>query len=274
MKKLALSIAITLSTLSTSGCMMQVGEDEFSCPYNGKGAACSSARQIHNLTNNRNNLEGLNVSNGKILDSTDTDFIEDANDDHAGHNHPIVNTESPAQSADNYDYEIYETPFGNVTDPKEKAFLTLPGLADNGRAKDEMYEPIGTHRYDTLPAAESIPEPKNRTFGAVEGLESEHGQLMVHRQSPMALAPEPLAILQQPKTMRILVASWIDDAGDLHMPGYVYVEVEPKKWLVGGQANKRPGRIVPLQIQKKTQEEERRQNKAKKGYSSLGIIER
>jgi len=74
--------------------------------------------------------------------------------------------------------------------------------------------------------------------------------------------------------MRILVASWTDSDGDLHMPGFVYVEVAPKKWLVGEQANDRPGRIVPLQIQQVTQEEERRQSHSKQGYNSLGVTER
>jgi conjugal transfer pilus assembly protein TraV len=58
------------------------------------------------------------------------------------------------------------------------------------------------------------------------------------------------------------------------MPGFVYVEVAPKKWLVGEQANDRPGRIVPLQIQQVTQEEERRQAHTKQGSSSLGVTEK
>lgn len=274
MKKLAIAISLTLSTLSLSGCMLQVGEDEFSCPYDGKGAACSSARQIHELTNNRDNLEGLNISNGNVTGYVDNNGVEYKNEEHTEHKHSEENKNKNDVYVDTEDYDLIDRPLGYQEDVDEIVVQTKPDLIDHGRAKDESYQPLGQNRYDTFPAAQSIPEPQNRTFGAVQGVESEHGQLMVHRQSPMALAPEPLAVLQQPKTMRILVASWTDDAGDLHMPGYVYVEVSPKKWLVGDHANKRPGRIVPLQIQKTTQEEERRQNKAKKGYSSLGITER
>ncbi|QIR16450.1 TraV family lipoprotein [Shewanella aestuarii] len=271
MKKLAVAISITLSTLSMTGCsMMQVGEDEFSCPNQGLGAACSSARQIHDLTNNRDNLEGLNISNGKITSHIDSNGeVHDV----SGSNTNVVIADAHSNEPKGAeDYSLIEQPFDYHN--KEAVKPTVPNLADNGRAVNDVYQPIDSKRYDTLPAAQSVPEPQNRTFGAVQGLNDEHGKLMVHRQAPMALAPEPLAVLQQPKTMRILVASWTDEAGDLNMPGFVYVEVEPKKWIVGDQANKRPGRIVPLQIQQKTQEEERRQSKSKSGYSSLGITER
>jgi conjugal transfer pilus assembly protein TraV len=230
MNKLTLLIPFALSMLS-AGCAMQVGESEFACPNDAKGAACSSARQIYDLTNNRTSLEGLNVSMGKV------------------------------QVSESDPEEVVSQP-------------STPPYIESKRDNNDVYEPLSNIRHDTLPEAQLVDEPTNRTFGAVEGVQDEHGKLMVHRESPMALAPEALAVLQQPKMMRILVASWTDSDGDLHMPGFVYVEVAPKKWLVGEQANDRPGRIVPLQIQQVTQEEERRQSHAKQGYNSLGATER
>lgn len=35
------------------------------------------------------------------------------------------------------------------------------------------------------------------------------------------------------KVMRIYVASWEDESGDLHMGGYLFSEIEPRKWTVG-----------------------------------------
>lgn len=222
-----------------SGCSSwQVGESEFSCPNEGNGAACSSARQIHDLTNNRNSLEGFNVSNGVITSRSDGNPIKDSTS--SKHDH----------------------------DDDDEDHKPTKMLTDNGRAKNEVYKPLDTKRYDAFPQAEKL----NTNY--VKGLNPEHERLMLHNQAPMALAPEPLAVLQQPKTMRVLVSSWTDKSGDLHMPGYVYVEVEPKKWLVGEQANIRPSRVVPLQIQKITQEESRRQKESKKGFSSLGITEK
>lgn len=38
------------------------------------------------------------------------------------------------------------------------------------------------------------------------------------------------------RVMRIWVSPWTDDAGDLHMPGYVYTEIEGRRWAVGTPA--------------------------------------
>lgn len=38
------------------------------------------------------------------------------------------------------------------------------------------------------------------------------------------------------RVMRIWVSPWTDDAGDLHMPGYIYTEVEGRRWAVGTPA--------------------------------------
>lgn len=43
----------------------------------------------------------------------------------------------------------------------------------------------------------------------------------------------PIPIRTPAITMRIWVAPWQDDQGDLHVPGLIYTEVEPRKWAVG-----------------------------------------
>ncbi|GIU41042.1 hypothetical protein TUM3794_20520 [Shewanella colwelliana] len=272
MKKSILLSSLGAVVMLANGCSMQVGEDEFSCPNSGIGAACSSSRQIYELTNNRDNLEGLNVSMGKIQGRIDENG-EVAPLDTEAYPSTTISTSRVPPLGNNTAYD----PDSLNPVPIKQEVMTTPAnrqLADHGRARNEVYKPVSHLRQDEMPAAELVPEPKNRTFGAVKGVQDEHGKLMARRQSPMALAPEPLAVLQQPKTMRILISSWTDSDGDLHLPGFVYVEVEPKKWVVGEQANDRPGRIVPLQIQQTSQEELRRQQKAKSGYSSLGVTEK
>lgn len=73
------------------------------------------------------------------------------------------------------------------------------------------------------------------------------------------LAPEPLAIRADPRVLRILISPYEDATGSLNMPGYAYVEIEPRRWLVGSDANNRPARIVPLAVSQETE-----QNLAKK----------
>lgn len=238
-------LAVAVASTLLSGCALQVGEDEFSCPNSSPGAACSSARQIHDLTNSRNSLEGLKVAQGKILGRVDEDgdLIEPDED---------------------------ESPKTVVRTTSSKA---TPAVSD-------VYKPVpDDRRQDHFPPAELVENAPIHTpkqplpLGAVEGVEQEHGRLMTHVQSPSALAPEPLAVLQQPKNMRILVSSWVDKQGDLHMPGYVFVEVQPRQWVVGSQANDRPARIIPLQVIQKSQEETRRQQKAQRGATSIGVTE-
>lgn len=36
------------------------------------------------------------------------------------------------------------------------------------------------------------------------------------------------------RVMRIWISPWTDDAGDLHMPGYVFSEVSTRRWSIGG----------------------------------------
>jgi len=38
------------------------------------------------------------------------------------------------------------------------------------------------------------------------------------------------------RVMRIYVSPWTDEAGDLHMPGYVFTEIVGRRWTIGVQA--------------------------------------
>ena len=46
------------------------------------------------------------------------------------------------------------------------------------------------------------------------------------------------------RILRVLFAAYEDDAQSLNMPGYAFVEVEPKRWLVGAAANQQPAKII------------------------------
>jgi hypothetical protein len=65
--------------------------------------------------------------------------------------------------------------------------------------------------------------------------------------------PEDPAALRVPaRVMRIWIAPWEDSRGDLHAPGYLYTEIEPRRWALGAQAElERVTRIRPLQIERR-----------------------
>ena len=65
------------------------------------------------------------------------------------------------------------------------------------------------------------------------------------------------------KVMRIYIAPFEDNSGSLNMPGYVYVEVQKRRWSVGAHAQKQPANITPLQIRTRSLEEAKKNKKPK-----------
>jgi hypothetical protein len=65
--------------------------------------------------------------------------------------------------------------------------------------------------------------------------------------------PEDPAALRVPaRVMRIWIAPWEDSRGDLHAPGYLYTEIEPRRWALGAPAEaERTTLIRPLQIERR-----------------------
>jgi conjugal transfer pilus assembly protein TraV len=57
---------------------------------------------------------------------------------------------------------------------------------------------------------------------------------------------QPLPIRTQPVVMRIWVAPWEDDAGDLHADGYIYTEIEERRWNLGGRYKGPQKSFTPL----------------------------
>lgn len=83
-----------------------------------------------------------------------------------------------------------------------------------------------------------------------------------------ARAPAPLAMRTRVKSMRIWIAPWEDKAGDLNLSGYIYTEIEGRRWLLGETAVTEPGRIVPLQVVRR-KEGESAKNAPKTNFNPL-----
>lgn len=61
-------------------------------------------------------------------------------------------------------------------------------------------------------------------------------------------ARNPLPIRTQATVMRIWVAPWESADGDLNVPGYVYTEIEPRRWELGVSAPESQPTLRPLQV--------------------------
>lgn len=84
-------------------------------------------------------------------------------------------------------------------------------------------------------------------------------------------APEPLAVRADARVLRVLFAAYEDDSQSLNMPGYAYVEVEPKRWLVGAAANKQPAKIIPLQARQDADANLAHKQKVSSTVDPLGV---
>jgi conjugal transfer pilus assembly protein TraV len=67
---------------------------------------------------------------------------------------------------------------------------------------------------------------------------------------PRPEGPVPLCVPAQ--VMRVWIAPWEDSRGDLHAPGYLYTEIEPRRWTLGAPAEPDPASLIrPLQIERR-----------------------
>lgn len=85
----------------------------------------------------------------------------------------------------------------------------------------------------------------------------------------MLPAPEPIAVRNPPKMLRVAFAPWQDSFGRLQNVGYVYSEVEERKYTYGREAFNLPAQITPLSIRQISLEDERRMNQ--QSQNGLGI---
>lgn len=59
-------------------------------------------------------------------------------------------------------------------------------------------------------------------------------------------ARNPLPIRTQAVVMRIAVDPWEDENGDLYVPGFIYTEIEPRRWEIGARAGSSKSTLKPL----------------------------
>jgi conjugal transfer pilus assembly protein TraV len=66
------------------------------------------------------------------------------------------------------------------------------------------------------------------------------------RPVPLPTINQPMPIRTQAEIMRIWIAPWEDGDGDLHADGFVYSEVNQRRWNLGDRFNSPNQVIKPL----------------------------
>ena len=69
--------------------------------------------------------------------------------------------------------------------------------------------------------------------------------------APVPRTGEPLPLRTPAQVMRIWIAPWEDAAGNLHAPGAVFTEIEPRRWQIGLPAMTETTALQPLQVERR-----------------------
>ena len=96
-------------------------------------------------------------------------------------------------------------------------------------------------------ASDASKVPDSPSVGNADGRGTSHAVAS----GPVLPRPEgPVPIRTPAQVMRVWIAPWEDSRGDLHAPGYLYTEIEPRRWTLGTRAfDDASHRITPLQIE-------------------------
>lgn len=78
------------------------------------------------------------------------------------------------------------------------------------------------------------------------------------------LPEHPVPIRTPAVVMRIWIAPWIDENDDLISPGYVYTEIEPRRWIYKDESHRAMTAFAPLQMRGGVSVQE-----AREGHNSL-----
>ena len=77
------------------------------------------------------------------------------------------------------------------------------------------------------------------------------------KSAPVPKIDDPTPIRTPSKVMRIWVAPWEDADGDLNVSGYLFTELEPRRWMVGKAAPSMATSLKPLQVIHREKEKKR-----------------
>lgn len=231
--RIKLIISLIAATSAISGCA-NLGQEEFTCAGLKKNGVCAGPHDIYELTNHRENLEGLTLEQLDAQVNGHDHSNHDAETDQDGESRAVTFSDFVStQKKKNNDVTVYE--------PR-----TL-----------EQHTPYNYQKAQAIPQTR-FPTSPDSDFGA-----------WPNNGDPMA--PESLAVMSEPEPLRILVNSYKDKSGFLNMPGYVYVDTNPRTWQVGRDSTLRPSRIIPLELKRSSQESMQRIKQRAQGVDGLGV---
>jgi conjugal transfer pilus assembly protein TraV len=104
----------------------------------------------------------------------------------------------------------------------------------------------------------ALPEPPKPELTKIESVKAGAAVgFPRHARQPVPKIEDPTPIRTPAQVMRIWIAPWEDSDGDLMVSGYVYTELEPRRWMIGKSAPTVSPSLIPLQIEQRPPERPR-----------------
>lgn len=306
LKKTFLAVLVIGSSTYLSGC---IGKSESECPGIENGVICKGPREVMELTNNRDDLTdmiGEENEKGKssmtVADSQYPAQIVPPGDVKYPKSTTLVNQPIKVATQSTVASPCITTPqhtspatITSVCQPNtligytqssnalgtsaiQPRPIAVAPAANQKTGSPFNHAPVVAANQQVYSPNSDIPRSKylySTYNGQPVNPSLSAGQVQQYRNQgykQAVTAPEPLAMLQQGKVMRITFAPYTDDNNALNLPGFVYVNVKPQTWIAGNNATANPARIVPLEVQDAARENMQQQQRAEKGVSSSGII--
>lgn len=96
-------------------------------------------------------------------------------------------------------------------------------------------------------SVESASQVAGNQYGtAISGSRGNPNDVVSNYVSPR-LPDRPVPVRTPAEVMRIWIAPWEDDDGDLIVTGHLYTEIEPRRWVLGETTSSSQPSLKPLQ---------------------------
>ena len=128
--------------------------------------------------------------------------------------------------------EMYQAT-NNGSIPKKKKKKEVDEMAKNGENVSTV-KGVQEDKVVLMQQPNVVGENTSTTITYSDNGASVNQQITDNYVAP-ALPKKPIPIRTPSVVMRILVLPWQDSAGDLMVSGYIYTEIEPRRWVIGNE---------------------------------------
>lgn len=216
---ISISAAVAAAYMMTGCSVLSIGEEHFACDGMPDSVFCHSARDVYLKTN-----EGVVPSPMK----KDGAYNEECDD---------------CQRAEDVNPDLWDGP--NRVSATDSG---LDGVGTSYKSRVGGLSNVTTEYTDEAAAeyAQAVKASKD-VFISPEGVVVRRSKdEVIDNYVVPNLPARPIPVRTPAQIMRIWVAPYVDTAGDLQAPGYVYTEIVPRRWIYPDDVAHNPRSYTPL----------------------------